>query len=49
MGEQVLLKEPYLPLNGHLAGFLCNAFPGEALLWLEESLLALLSPPWRMV
>lgn len=25
----MLLKETYLLLNGHLAGFLCNAFPGQ--------------------
>ena len=40
-GGQVFLKETYLLLNGHLAGFLCNAFPGQACLWLEESLLVL--------
>ena len=43
-GGQVLLKETYLLLNGHLAGFLCNAFPGQACLWLEESLLVFLPP-----
>lgn len=43
-GGQVLLKETYLLLNGHLAGFLCNAFPGQAHLWLEESLLVFLPP-----
>ena len=41
VGGQVFLKETYLLLNGHLAGFLCNAFPGQACLWLEESLLVL--------